>query len=289
MDQGEDTEATLAARLQHNRRQRRDNVARLCEVCGAAFYPIKHKPGRACSARCGAKLALQSSHTPEARAKRYASIRAWRAENPEAFQELESRRLAATQTLEYRLAARQRYDNMIAAGTGIGAPGSRSKSTAITRSVLRQARRELERETNFVELWTAAFNRIRAECPFVGQHGSQEHADWMREIGRAVTSDPAVRACHDEFMREAIPRLHAAAKHDRRNTMTNHPNRSRKDPSPARNPTPDEIRATREAAGLTQSQSAALLHANVRAWQKWEGGERQMHPAFWELYRIKTA
>lgn len=71
--------------------------------------------------------------------------------------------------------------------------------------------------------------------------------------------------------------------------MTNHPNRSRSSPSPARNPTPDEIRATREQAGLTQAQSAAMVHANPRAWQKWEGGERRMHPAFWELFRIKSA
>ena len=53
-------------------------------------------------------------------------------------------------------------------------------------------------------------------------------------------------------------------------------------------PAPDEIRAGREAAGLTQSAAAALVHANLRSWQKWGAGERAMHPAFWELFLIKS-
>ncbi len=55
-----------------------------------------------------------------------------------------------------------------------------------------------------------------------------------------------------------------------------------------RQPASDEIRAGREAAGLTQSAAAALVHANLRSWQKWEAGERAMHPAFWELFLIKS-
>lgn len=66
-----------------------------------------------------------------------------------------------------------------------------------------------------------------------------------------------------------------------------HPNRSRRAPSPARNPTPDEIRAAREAAGLTQTAAAALIYCTLHGWQKWELGERSMHPAFWELWRRK--
>lgn len=52
-------------------------------------------------------------------------------------------------------------------------------------------------------------------------------------------------------------------------------------------PTSEQICAAREAAGLTQSAAAALVHANLRSWQKWEAGERAMHPAFWELFLIK--
>lgn len=53
-------------------------------------------------------------------------------------------------------------------------------------------------------------------------------------------------------------------------------------------PTSEQICAAREAAGLTQSAAAALVHANLRSWQKWEAGERAMHPAFWELFQIKS-
>lgn len=68
--------------------------------------------------------------------------------------------------------------------------------------------------------------------------------------------------------------------------MPNHPNRSRGS-SPSRNPTPEEVRATREEAGLTQTAAAALIHCTLRGWQEWEAGNRRMHPAFWELFQIK--
>lgn len=53
-------------------------------------------------------------------------------------------------------------------------------------------------------------------------------------------------------------------------------------------PTPDAIRAAREAAGLTQTQAAALIYCTLRGWQNWEGGLRPMHPAFFELFLRKT-
>ena len=73
--------------------------------------------------------------------------------------------------------------------------------------------------------------------------------------------------------------------------MTNHPNRSAG--HPARNPTAAEVRAAREAAGLTQAQAASLVYASLRNWQQWEQGEgssssRRMHPGLWELFMIKT-
>ena len=54
------------------------------------------------------------------------------------------------------------------------------------------------------------------------------------------------------------------------------------------NPSPAEIRQARELAGLSQTQAAALVHAGLRSWQHWEAGDRVMHPAFWELFQIKT-
>ena len=53
--------------------------------------------------------------------------------------------------------------------------------------------------------------------------------------------------------------------------MPNHPNRGQKGPSA--NPTPADIRAAREAAELSQEDAAALVHSNLRSWQKWEGDE----------------
>ena len=66
--------------------------------------------------------------------------------------------------------------------------------------------------------------------------------------------------------------------------MTNHTNRSKTGPS--RNPTANEIWRLRELKNLTQDKAAHLIHCSARAWQQWEAGERRMHPAFWELFRL---
>ena len=44
----------------------------------------------------------------------------------------------------------------------------------------------------------------------------------------------------------------------------------------------------REAAGLSQTAAGALLHTTCRTWQQWEAGDRRMHPAFWELFLLKS-
>ena len=69
--------------------------------------------------------------------------------------------------------------------------------------------------------------------------------------------------------------------------MTNHPNRAR-GRFPARNPTPEEILAARDAAGLTQTSAAVLIYSALRTWQDWESGKARMHPAFFELFKIKS-
>jgi putative transcriptional regulator len=69
--------------------------------------------------------------------------------------------------------------------------------------------------------------------------------------------------------------------------VANHPNRSRKG-GPGTNPRPEQIRAAREAAGLTQTEAAALIYCTLRGWQDWEGGQRPMHPAFWEYWQIQA-
>jgi len=54
------------------------------------------------------------------------------------------------------------------------------------------------------------------------------------------------------------------------------------------NPTPEKIKQARLDAGLTLSQAAAMVHVNIRSWQKWEANERTMNMAAWELFLIKS-
>ncbi|MBP7657196.1 MAG: helix-turn-helix transcriptional regulator [Pseudoxanthomonas sp.] len=54
-------------------------------------------------------------------------------------------------------------------------------------------------------------------------------------------------------------------------------------------PDPAEIRTAREAAGLSQTAAAELVHGKLRTWQQWEAGDRKMHPGLWELFRLKIA
>lgn len=68
--------------------------------------------------------------------------------------------------------------------------------------------------------------------------------------------------------------------------MPSHPNRGPK--GPAANPAPAEVRGARESAGLTQTAAAALIYCSLRGWQEWESGGRRMHPAMWELFRLKA-
>jgi len=56
-----------------------------------------------------------------------------------------------------------------------------------------------------------------------------------------------------------------------------------------KHPTPEKIKRVRESVELTQSECADLLYVDLRTWQKWEGDERKMHPAFWELFQIKIS
>ena len=58
-------------------------------------------------------------------------------------------------------------------------------------------------------------------------------------------------------------------------------------------PDPQTVRQARAAAGMTQAQAGALVHVNGPTWQQWEREAgphaRRMHPAFFELFRIKAS
>jgi DNA-binding XRE family transcriptional regulator len=74
--------------------------------------------------------------------------------------------------------------------------------------------------------------------------------------------------------------------------MANHPNRNGK--NPAKNPKPAEIKKARIAAGLSQTAAAELIYCALGTWQQYEADpdspcHRRMHPAFWELFKIRVA
>ena len=52
-------------------------------------------------------------------------------------------------------------------------------------------------------------------------------------------------------------------------------------------PTREQIKAARKAAGLTQTQAAAVIYKKWKTWQQWEAGIRKMDPAFFELFNLK--
>jgi len=54
-------------------------------------------------------------------------------------------------------------------------------------------------------------------------------------------------------------------------------------------PTPVEIKEVRKKAGLTQQQSAEMVHrADGARWREWEGDKYGIDLAVWELFLLKT-
>ncbi|WP_124948818.1 helix-turn-helix domain-containing protein [Sulfuriferula thiophila] len=68
-------------------------------------------------------------------------------------------------------------------------------------------------------------------------------------------------------------------------SVRNHPNRGRGE-SHVPSPTKEEVRAAREAAGLTQEAAAERVHAKLRTWQDWEYGHNRMPVAAMHLFCI---
>jgi len=65
--------------------------------------------------------------------------------------------------------------------------------------------------------------------------------------------------------------------------MANHPNRSRGASGTV--PTPDEIKTAR--GDLTQVEAAGMIYTTGVRWSNYETGDSRMHPAAWELFKIK--
>lgn len=53
-------------------------------------------------------------------------------------------------------------------------------------------------------------------------------------------------------------------------------------------PSPEQVKESRLALGLTQQQAGAIVGATARAWRAWESGFRAMPESKWELFQIKT-
>ncbi|OGQ58995.1 MAG: hypothetical protein A3J24_12310 [Deltaproteobacteria bacterium RIFCSPLOWO2_02_FULL_53_8] len=51
-------------------------------------------------------------------------------------------------------------------------------------------------------------------------------------------------------------------------------------------PRPDTLRTTRNGLGLTQAQAARLALVSLRAWVKYESGERAIPAPTWALFRL---
>ena len=56
---------------------------------------------------------------------------------------------------------------------------------------------------------------------------------------------------------------------------------------PVDQPKPEQIKAAREAADLTQTAAAGLVHVKLRTWQDWEYSKSAMPLGLWELFLIK--
>lgn len=53
-------------------------------------------------------------------------------------------------------------------------------------------------------------------------------------------------------------------------------------------PLPREISDLRNRFGFSEIECAALIHGRPEDWKAYEDGRKTMHPAFWELFRLKT-
>ncbi len=53
-------------------------------------------------------------------------------------------------------------------------------------------------------------------------------------------------------------------------------------------PTPEEIIAARKKVKLTQEEEAGAVHKAMRTWRQYEAGDRELDPALFELFLLKT-
>ena len=64
---------------------------------------------------------------------------------------------------------------------------------------------------------------------------------------------------------------------------------STKKSSHYQSPSPQEIKAARKLAKLTQPQAAALVFCSHRTWQEWESGKNMMSQCHWQFFLLKIS
>ena len=58
--------------------------------------------------------------------------------------------------------------------------------------------------------------------------------------------------------------------------------------TPGETPTPEQVRAAREAANQTQAEAAETIWKSEVTWRQWESGIRKMPPVAWWAYNKRA-
>lgn len=186
---------------------------RVCVVCGVGFTASSARAVGLCSRKCQDRHTAQArtgvKDTEETKMRKAASSRAWRITHPEWEDRRREAAFMATQTEEYKAGALQRYEQMMATGTGICSTETRALTANAAKWVMKKARAAMEVETDFVEVWARVQDRLRREMPYDGPLGTADYFEYSRKLGKALTADPEIRELQDGFMSEAIPRFYA--------------------------------------------------------------------------------
>lgn len=53
-------------------------------------------------------------------------------------------------------------------------------------------------------------------------------------------------------------------------------------------PVPEDIITVRKKIKLTQEEAGAVIYKSMRTWRQYEAGDREMDPALFELFLLKT-
>jgi hypothetical protein len=92
-------------------------------------------------------------------------------------------------------------------GKTIGTPEAEAKKRAAAKWIMTQAQAALHTETDYDATYAEVQRRIRLQNPYTGPENSADYFDYLRWLGREVTTSPECRAIADGFLSKAIPRF----------------------------------------------------------------------------------